>query len=422
MKEQKTMILIINCGSSSLKYQLYNPDLTEVAAKGLIARIGESGSYTEHQAGQMRARECRPVADHKAAFDVMVGNLMHSDLAVVDDARAITAIGHRAVHGGDVFMDSTLVTDTVLEELHACARFAPLHNPCNIAGIEECRRRFPGVPNVVVFDTAFHQSVPREAHVYALPYELYSECGIRRYGFHGTSCRYVSKAAADILNRPLEDLDMVICHLGNGVTLDAVKQGRSVDTSIGFGTFCGIPMGTRSGDFDPAIIFHLVKERGMSLEEVEALCYEKSGLLGISGFSNDMREVVEQAEAGDDRCALAVDIFVYQIKKTIGAYAAAMDGLDALVFTAGIGENSKEIRSRVCAGLGVLGVRIDERLNSMVRNGYPNISAANASVATLVVPTDEERMIALDTFRLVSGETRVPPPIAALEPTYAERV
>ncbi|PTW59010.1 acetate kinase [Breoghania corrubedonensis] len=416
------MILIINCGSSSLKYQLYNPDLTEVVAKGLIARIGENGSYAEHFVGQERLVMRRAIPDHKVGFDVMVDNLLHSELAVIEGPQAITAIGHRAVHGGDIFVESTLVDETVMEQLHACARFAPLHNPCNIAGIEECLRRFPGVPNVVVFDTAFHQSVPREAHVYALPYELYSQWGIRRYGFHGTSCRYVSQAAADILNRPLEDLSMVICHLGNGVTLDAVKAGRSVDTSIGFGTFCGIPMGTRSGDFDPAIIFHLVKERGMSVEEVEALCYEKSGLLGVSGVSNDMREVMERAEAGDDRCALAVDIFVYQIKKTVGAYAAAMDGLDALVFTAGIGENSKEIRSRVCAGLGVLGVRIDERLNSMVRNGHPNISAADMRVATLVVPTDEERMIALDTYRLVSDSIRFPAPITSFAPTYAERV
>ena len=416
------MILIINCGSSSLKYQLYNPDLTEVVAKGLIARIGESGSYSEHHVGHKGAVSRRPIPDHKAAVDVMIGNLMHSEFAVIECPQSITAIGHRAVHGGDVFVESIIVDDKVMEQLRACVRFAPLHNPCNIAGIEECRRRFPGVPNVVVFDTAFHQSVPREAHVYALPYELYSECGIRRYGFHGTSCRYVSQAAADVLNRPLEDLSMVICHLGNGVTLDAVKAGHSVDTSIGFGTFCGIPMGTRAGDFDPAIIFHLVKERGMSLEEVEALCYEKSGLLGISGVSNDMREVVDLADAGNDRCSLAVDIFVYQIKKMVGAYAAAMDGLDALVFTAGIGENSSVIRSRVCAGLGVLGVRIDERLNAMVRNGHPNISAADARVATLVVATDEERMIALDTFRLVSDGVQLPPPMASHAPTYAERV
>ncbi|MBB4301437.1 acetate kinase [Rhodobium orientis] len=407
------MILTINCGSSSLKYRLYNADLTEVVATGLVARIGEDGAYSKHTAGDKEVFFRGPIADQKAAFDIMAENLMQSEFAVIDGPEAVTAIGHRAVHGGDVFVESTIVDGSVMEQLRACVRFAPLHNPSNIAGIEECRRRFPDVPNVVVFDTAFHQSVPPEAHVYALPYELYADHGIRRYGFHGTSCRYVSQAAADILNRPIEDLAMVVCHLGNGVTLDAVKGGRSVDTSIGFGTFCGVPMGTRSGDFDPAIIFHLVKEMGMPLDEVEALCYERSGLLGVSGVSNDMREVVMRADAGDERCALALNIFIYQIKKTIGAYAAAMDGLDALVFTAGIGENSTEIRSRICEGLGVLGVRIDERTNLLVQDGHPNISAPGASVATLVVPTDEERMIALDTVRLVTESGRMPPPIAS---------
>ncbi|ARC89845.1 acetate/propionate family kinase [Rhodovulum sp. MB263] len=394
------MILTINCGSSSLKYQLYSTDLSEVVAKGLIARIGEDCSTSDHHARGRRESVVQPIPDHQAGFRLMVENLMNPEFGVIDSPAAITAIGHRAVHGGDVFVDSVVVDDNVMAQLRACIGFAPLHNPCNIAGIEEARRLFPGVPNIVVFDTAFHQTVPPEAHVFALPYDLYAKHGVRRYGFHGTSCRYVSQAAADLLNWPIKDMKMVVCHLGNGVTLNAVKGGKSVDTSIGFGTFCGVPMGTRAGDFDPAVVFHLVKQLGMSIDEVEKLCYHKSGLLGVSGVSNDMREVSRRAAEGDERCALAVDIFVYQIKKTIGAYAAAMDGLDALVFTAGIGENSAEIRSRICSGLGFLGVRIDEASNEVARDGYPNISAPDASVATLVVPTDEERMIAMDTLRL----------------------
>ncbi|WP_321344323.1 acetate kinase [Breoghania sp.] len=395
------MILTINCGSSSLKYRLFSKDLDKVIASGLIARIGEEGAYCEHQAHERRAQLHQPIPDQDAAFDIMADNLMHSEFAVIENPREISAIGHRAVHGGDVFVESTLVTESVMEQLNSCIRFAPLHNPANIAGIEECQKKFPGIPNVVVFDTAFHQTMPPEAHIYALPYDLYERHGVRRYGFHGTSCRYVAQAAADMLNRPVEDLSMVVCHLGNGVTIDAVKGGKSVDTSLGFGTFCGISMGTRAGDFDPAIIFHLVKELGMSIEEVEAICYKKSGLLGVSGVSNDMREVEQRAAEGDKRCALALEIFVYHIRKMIGSYAAAMNGLDALVFTAGIGENSATVRSKVCAGLGVLGVHIDEGINEIVRDGHPNISAADARVATLVVPTDEERMIAIDTVALV---------------------
>lgn len=400
------MILTINCGSSSLKYQLYSADLAQVLASGVIARIGEPGSYVDHRTETGKVRIDQDVADHQAGFVLMMENLLSAEIGVIRDTREITAIGHRAVHGGSTFVESVLVDDTVMQGLAECSAFAPLHNPCNIAGIEEAKRLFPGTPNVVVFDTAFHQTVPPHAHVYALPYELCSEHGIRRYGFHGTSCRYVAQAAAEVLNRPIENLSMVVCHLGNGVTIDAVKGGKSVDTSIGFGTFCGIPMGTRSGDFDPAIIFHLVKTLGMSLDEVETICYKKSGLLGLSGLSNDMREVCEAAAAGNERCKLAVEVFVYQIRKQIGAYAAAMNGFDALVFTAGIGENSAEIRSRICEGLGVLGVSIDEGVNEITRKGHPNISAAEARVATLVVPTDEERMIAIDTLRLQSFAIR----------------
>lgn len=398
------MILTINCGSSSLKYQLYSADLAQVVASGLVAKIGEPGSYADHRVDRETTRIERNVADHRDAVLLMMENLLSHDIGAIKDTSQITAIGHRAVHGGSTFVESVVVDQQVMKGLRACSAFAPLHNPCNIAGIEEAMRLFPGTPNVVVFDTAFHQTIPPHAHVYALPYELCTEHGIRRYGFHGTSCRYVAQAAAEILNRPIQDLSMVICHLGNGVTIDAVKGGLSIDTSLGFGTFCGMPMGTRAGDFDPAIIFHLVNTLGMSLEEVETICYKKSGLLGLSGLSNDMREVCEAASAGNERCQLAIEVFVYQVRKQIGAYAAAMNGFDALVFTAGIGENSAEIRSRICSGLGVFGLSIDEGVNEIARKGHPNISAADTRVATLVVPTDEERMIAIDTLTLTTNQ------------------
>lgn len=403
------MILTINCGSSSLKYQLHAPDLSHVIASGLIARIGEPEGTTDHWVGHRGEHHRRAIPDHRAAFALMMENLTNPEYEVIECPGAITAIGHRAVHGGAIFFGSVLVDDAVMAALRACATFAPLHNPCNIIGIEEAQRMFPGVPNVVVFDTAFHQTIPERAHLYALPYELTQKHGIRRYGFHGTSCRYVSRSAAELLNRPLDSLSMVVCHLGNGVTLDAVKGGQSIDTSIGFGTFGGVPMGTRSGDFDPAIIFHLVREAGLSLTEVEDICYTKSGLLGLSGLSNDMREVMAAADAGNARCQLAIEVFVYQIRKMIGAYAAAMGGIDALVFTAGIGENSARVRAMICEDLGFLGVSIDARANAIARDGHPNISAAGARVATLVVPTDEERMIALDTAALTAALSAAQP-------------
>ncbi|KAA5607071.1 acetate kinase [Roseospira marina] len=394
------MILTINCGSSSLKYQLYSDDLGTVAAKGIVSRIGEPRPTLDHTAGA-RSVHCEvAAADHGAALEVLIDALMDAEVGAIDDIHAIRAVGHRAVHGGDTFVDSVAVTDAVLEQLDACTPLAPLHNPINLIGIREARRRLPDVPHVVVFDTAFHQTMPAHAHVYALPYELYDEHKIRRYGFHGTSCRYVSQRAADLLDRPADDLRMVICHLGNGVTIDAVAGGRSVDTSIGFATFSGVPMGTRSGDFDPGLIFYLHNTLGLSLTEIERMCYRTGGLLGVSGVSNDMREVVEQAVTGNARCVLALDMFTYAIKKYIGSYAAAMGGLDALVFTAGIGENSAHIRARVCAGLRFLGIALNEATNDATRGVAVDISAPSASVATLVVPTDEERMIAEDTRRI----------------------
>ena len=396
------MILIINCGSSSLKYQLYSSDLTEIISKGIVCRIGEDGSYVSHAVSGVKVRRDIEVPDHRVAFAAMMECLLDPSNPAIGDIGAIEAIGHRAVHGGDTFVKSVVVTDDVIRKLEECSVLAPLHNPPNLLGIREARRLLPDVPHVAVFDTSFHQGMPQRAHVYALPYGLYTDHKIRRYGFHGTSCRFVSARAAEILARRLCDLRMVICHLGNGVTIDAVAGGRSVDTSIGFATFSGIMMGTRPGDFDPGLIFHLNKELGLSLGDIETLCYKESGLLGVSGVSNDMRVVEEHALAGNERCALAIDMFVYMVKKYVGAYAAAMGGLDALVFTAGIGENSPYIRSRICCGLQFLGVDLDETANDAVGGEAAVIGTAGASAAAMVVPTDEERMIALDTLRLTA--------------------
>jgi acetate kinase len=396
------MILTINCGSSTIKYQLYTADVGQSLASGMVARIGEPGSSIEHRARGRSLRHELPVPDHQAGLAVAIQYLLHPEHGAIDDIGAITAVGHRAVHGGDTFVESTLVTDEVIRQLEACTPLAPLHNPPNLVGIAAARALLPAVPHAVVFDTAFHQTIPQRGHVYALPYEYYERHKIRRYGFHGTSVRYVSGRASAMLGQPIEGLRMVVCHLGNGVTIAAVKGGRSVDTSIGFATFSGVMMGTRSGDIDPGLIFYLHRQLGMGLDEIERMLYKESGLLGVSGVSNDMRVVLQQAEAGDPRCWLAVELFTTMVKKYIGAYAATMGGLDAVIFTAGIGEHSSAIRAMVCDGLGFLGVSLDAGKNAEARGERP-IGAAGSRTAVLVVPTDEERMIALDTRRLAQA-------------------
>jgi acetate kinase len=396
------MILTINCGSSTIKYQLYTADVGQVVAKGIVGRIGEPGAYVEHQA-RGSVRHELPVPQHCAAFELAIQYLLHPKHGAIEDINQIQAVGHRAVHGGDAFTGSTLITGAVIDRLEACTPLAPLHNPVNLIGIRAGRTLLPNVPHVAVFDTSFHQTVPPKAHVYALPYEYYTQHKIRKYGFHGTSCRYVGQRAAEIIGCPLDQIKMVICHLGNGVAIAAVDSGHSVDTSIGFATFSGVMMGTRSGDIDPGLTFYLHRQLGLSLDEIERVYYKASGLLGVSGVSNDMRVVLEHAAAGDERCQLAVEMFVYMVKKYIGAYAAAMGGLDALVFTAGIGENSDAIRARVCAGLEFLGVELDARKNAVANGKAMLIGRPAARAAVLVVPTDEEKMIALDTLRLISS-------------------
>lgn len=395
------MILTINCGSSTIKYQLFTTDVERVVAKGIVSRIGEEGAYYEQETARGKVKELAPVPNHHAAFEICIRNLLHPDYGAISDIHEIEAVGHRAVHGADLFIASTIIDDEVIAKLEECVPLAPLHNPPNLVGIREGRALLPDAPHVAVFDTAFNQTMPPKAYLYALPYEFYTEHKIRKYGFHGTSVRFVSERAAEVLARPFSTLKMVICHLGNGVTMTAVANGQAVDTSIGFATFSGVMMGTRSGDIDPGLIFHLRRQLGLSPDAIEDILYKKSGLLGVSGLSNDMRTISEAAQAGNVRCQLAMEKFAYMATKYLGAFASAMGGLDALVFTAGIGENSPEIRALICEKQEFLGIELDPEANATAVGGQERvISRVGGKTAVLVIPTNEEKMIALDTMRL----------------------
>lgn len=394
-------VLVINCGSSSIKYQLYDAEIDQVLAKGIVSRIGEEGSYLKHEAGDLKLQKEMPIPSHRSGFEIIVQSLLDQNHGVIKDFSEVSAVGHRTVHGGDTFIESTVITEDVIKKLEACIPLAPLHNPANLIGIREAKRIFPNVPNVAVFDTAFHQTMPPKAYLYALPYECYETHKIRRYGFHGTSCRYVGQRTAKFLKRPLEEVKMVICHLGNGVTIAAVNGGKSVDTSLGFTPVPGVMMGTRSGDIDPGLIFYLNRQLGFSLDRIDNLLNRESGLLGVSEVSNDMRLIIENSKCGNERCQLALEMFAYQVKKFVGAYAAAMGGIDALVFTAGIGENSPLTRAMICGGLEFLGIELNETKNNETLGMEQIISSPSSKVKVLVIPTNEERMIALDTIALV---------------------
>jgi acetate kinase len=394
-------ILVINSGSSTIKYQLFDGAAEKVHAKGIVARIGEEGSYISHETPRAAFRLETPVRGHHRAFELLVEALLDPEHGAIQDIAEVSAIGHRAVHGADLFIESTLITPDVIAKMEECVPLAPLHNPPNLMGIYEAEKLFPGVPQVAVFDTSFHQTMPPKAYLYAIPLEFYTEHKIRKYGFHGTSCRYVARRATLLLDRPLEQLKMVICHLGNGVTIAAVDGGRSIDTSIGFATFSGVMMGTRTGDIDPGLIFYLVRNLGMTMDQVEQLYYRNSGLLGVSGVSNDMRTVTEHAAAGNARCQLALEMFCYRLRSYIGSYTAALNGLDAVVFTAGIGENAPLVRKMSCDGLGYLGLWIDDEVNQRTRAVDAVISTPESRAKVLVIATDEEKMIALDTRDIV---------------------
>lgn len=393
-------ILVINCGSSSLKYQLFDMDNESVLAKGLVERIGIEGSQIKHtKTGMDAVVHITPIPDHKVAIKLVLDALLDKNHGVLKSLDELSAVGHRVVHGAEEFATSVKIDAKVMEALKRCIPLAPLHNPANIMGIEAVTEALPNIPQVGVFDTAFHQTMPPHAFIYGVPYKYYEQYKIRRYGFHGTSHKFVSQRAAEMLGQPIEKLKIVTCHLGNGSSITAVDGGKSIDTSMGFTPLAGVLMGTRSGDVDPALLPFIAKAENLNLDEVDALLNKKSGLLGISELSSDLRDVESAAEKGDAHAKLAEDVLNYGVKKFIGAYAAAMGGIDVLVFTAGVGENSASTRAAVCGGLEFLGIKIDPAKNDM-RGKEMDISADGSKVRVLVIPTNEELMIARDTKRL----------------------
>ena len=396
-------VLVINAGSSSLKYQLLNPETGDLLAKGLCERIGIDGKFTYKP--QLPGKEKQDAVDvamptHSEAIQAVLNALVDPKNGVVGSMKEIDAVGHRVVHGGEKFAKSVLITDEVMKAIEECNPLAPLHNPANIIGIKACQALMPGVPMVAVFDTAFHQTMPPVAYTYALPYEYYEKDAVRRYGFHGTSHKYVAQRAADMLGKPIESLKIISCHLGNGSSVTAIDGGKSVDTSMGFTPLAGVPMGTRSGDLDAGIMEYLMNKYGMDIHEMLNILNKKSGVQGVSGVSSDFRDLTDAGEKGNQRATLAVDMFNYGVKKYIGAYAAAMGGVDAIIFTAGVGENSAEQRMAIASGLEFMGVKMDEDANKC-RGEERVISAADSKVKVLLIPTNEELMIAMDTASLV---------------------
>ena len=394
-------VLVVNSGSSSIKYQLFDMTDKSVLAKGLEERIGISDSIINHYPSNREpVITHQDIPNHKIGIKLAMDALLHPEYGVIKDVSEISAVGHRVVHAGEKFSGSVLLTDEVMDALKECIELAPLHNPPNILGIEVCKELMPGIPQIGVFDTAFHQTIPEYAYLYGIPYKFYKKYKVRRYGFHGTSHKYVAQKAADILKKPIEELKIITCHLGNGSSITAVKNGVSVDTSLGFGTVAGIIMGTRCGDLDPAIIPFLMDKEKLSVEDINKIIYKESGLLGLSeGISSDKRDLREKANQGDERAIRTISVFTYGIKKYIGAYAAAMGGVDVIVFTAGIGENSIETRAEACEGLEFLGVKINPEKNK-VRGKEVIISNNNSRVKVMVIPTNEELMIAKDTAEI----------------------
>jgi len=392
-------VLVINAGSSSIKYQLYRMPEATVLAKGLVERIGEETSKLTHFHNNKTHTAQVKAKDHKKAMELILQSLVSESIGVVKSISEIKAVGHRVVHGGEEFTGSVVIDDKVIASIEKFADLAPLHNPANLTGIRAARKSLAGVCQVACFDTAFHSTIPQVAYMYALPYELYEKYRIRRYGFHGTSHRYVARRAARLMGKGKYDVNLITCHLGNGCSVTAVKAGRSVDTSMGLTPLEGLVMGTRSGDFDPAIIFYLT-EKGYDTQTLNSLCNKKSGLLGVSGISNDMRNLSELAGKGNRQAKLAIDIFCYRITKYIGAYTAVLGHVDAVIFTGGIGENAAEIRFGICSGLAGLGVEIDTDKNKMMAGQEGLISVKKSPVKIFVIPTDEEAAIANDTYEL----------------------
>ena len=399
-------ILVINCGSSSIKYQLFDMAGETLIARGLVERIGEDDAAISHKNNGKTLSYEAAIPDHETAFEHIRDALLHPEAGPIDSPDEIDAIGHRVVHGGERFSGSMLITDEVVDALEEFSDLAPLHNPPNLVGIRSAAKAFPGKPHVGVFDTAFHQTMPPRAYLYALPHRLYTDYGIRRYGFHGTSHRYVTAEAARMVGVPLDEFYGITCHLGNGCSMAAIAGGKSVDTSMGLTPLEGLVMGTRCGDIDPAIIFRLIRRCDLPLDDVDTLLNKGSGLLGLSGLSNDMRELLE-AEGTDDHARFAIEVFCYRIRKYIGAYLAALGKAHAIVFTGGIGENAAPVRARIVEGLGNLGICLDPDANGSAR-GETDISTPDSPIRLLVVPTNEELMIARDTLAVAREQVLCP--------------
>ena len=394
-------ILVINCGSSSLKYQLINSDSEAVLAKGLCERIGIDGSVLTHTpAGKDKVRIETPMPNHTVAVQLVIDALTNAEHGVIKSLDEIGAVGHRVVHGGEKFASSVVITDEVMKAIEECNDLAPLHNPANLIGINSCKEIMPNVPMVAVFDTAFHQTMPEKAYLYGLPYEYYEKYKVRRYGFHGTSHDYVSTRAAQLLGKKREDLKIIVCHLGNGASVSAVDHGKCVDTSMGLTPLEGLIMGTRSGDMDPAICDFICQKEGLTSAEMNTVLNKKSGVLGMSGVSSDFRDVEAAANEGNHQAAAALDAFYYRVAKYIGAYTAAMNGVDAIAFTAGVGENNIGGRAEICKYLGYLGTEIDFDKNN-VRGEERIISKDGSKVTLMAIPTNEELAIARQTLELV---------------------
>lgn len=394
-------ILVINCGSSSLKFQLINSDSETVLAKGLCERIAIDGSRLVYQAaGKDKIQTAAPMPTHTEAIALVLSALTNPETGVIKDMSEIDAVGHRMVHGGEKFASSTLLTDEVLEAVESCNDLAPLHNPANLIGVAACKELMPNTPMAGVFDTSFHQTMPEEAYLYGLPIEYYQKYKVRRYGFHGTSHSYVSKKAAEILGKPYDQLKTIVCHLGNGASCCAVKYGKSVDTSMGLTPLEGLIMGTRSGDIDPAILEFLAKKEDLDITELMNILNKKSGVLGVSGYTSDFMDLEVDSLAGKPEALLTMKVFSYRVAKYIGAYVAAMNGVDAICFTAGLGENNRYVRNDICAYLGYLGIELDQEKNAL-RGEDVVITTKDSRTAVIVVPTNEELVIARETLALI---------------------
>lgn len=395
------LVLVINCGSSSLKYQLLEMTTEKLMAKGLVERIGIEGSVIKHETiGKEKYVLTTPMADHTAAIGHVMDAITHPEHGAINDLSEIKAVGHRVVHAGEKYANSVIINDDVIAALEECAELAPLHNPPNLAGVRACEKLMPGVPNVGVFDTAFHQTMRPEAYLYAIPYEMYEKHRIRKYGFHGTSHKYMAIEAAEMLNIDVNDLKLITCHLGNGASVSAIKHGRSVETSMGFTPLEGLVMGTRCGDLDPSIVTLLAEKLGVGLDKVTEILNKESGVLGISGVSSDFRDLEEAMNEGNKRAELALKIFAHRVRFYIGAYIAEMNGVDAIVFTGGIGENDAYMRDVICANMGNLGIKLDKEKNK-VRGKQAMLSADDSKVKVMLIPANEELVIARETDELV---------------------